>query len=94
MITEKEKLEFIRKHIRIEHGKFVQDPNTLLINCELDSFGILVVLMDIDSEYGIFKEVPEGIDPMSVIDFKTLTIQDILDNKVIDSTLLKNALNK
>ncbi len=94
MVTNEEKFEFIKKCIRVEHGKLVQDAGTLLIDCELDSFGMFAVLTDIDSEYGIFKSVPDGIDPMVVVNFKTLTIQNIIDGNVVDATLLATALNK
>lgn len=94
MVTNKEKLEFIKSCIRVEHGKAVQDTGTLFIDCELDSFGMFVVLTDIDSKYGIFKSVPDGIDPTIVVNFKALTVQNIVDDAVVDAALLAAALNK
>jgi hypothetical protein len=53
MNTRTEIIENINSHIRAEHGKSIT-IDSKLIDSEVDSFGIVVVLLELDTDYGCF----------------------------------------
>lgn len=72
-------LEFINSKIREEKGNRVT-LDSLLIDAELDSFGVTVVLLDIDEEYDYFTKAGYGEDPWKEIQFATISIKEIVDS--------------
>jgi len=67
----------LNKLIRSEAGKRVSIDQRF-IESELDSFGITVVLMELDDKYKIFRDIPVGKDPFETIDFKTFTVRQLV----------------
>lgn len=82
---EAEVLEFINKTIHSEKGVNVQ-VGQKLIDAELDSFGITVLFMDLDTEYQYFKDVPDDVDPFTLIDFQHITIKEMVDQCLLNRT--------
>lgn len=80
-------LASINKIIREEKGSRVTEKS-LLTDAQLDSFGITVLMLDIDAQYNIFGSLDSKIDPFSCIKYDTLTIQDTLNKQVISPDLL------
>ena len=66
-------LDEINRLIRDEHGKRVK-PSDKLVDSEVDSFGLTMVLLELDELYGCFGK--EWFKETSIPD---LTIQDMLD---------------
>lgn len=66
-------LEKLNEFIRAEHGKRVQLDDKL-IDSELDSFGTVMVLADMDNEYKKFDR-----DWLKTVNILELTIQEIVD---------------
>jgi len=72
-------LKFLNKRIREEHGKRVT-ADSMWTEAEVDSFGTTVIFLDMDAKYGNFSN-----DWFSTIDWKSLTIQYILDRANYES---------
>ncbi len=90
--TYNDKLDYLKKLIDIEHGDSSVPDSTLITKCNLDSFGVYVVLVDMDEKYGVLSKVPDNIDPISVIDFSSLTLKDIATGNVVNDSLLNKAI--
>ncbi len=75
---EQEVLDTLNKLIRDEKGNRVSiDSNW--IDADIDSFGTVLVMMELDNTYRIFKDVPDGEDPFKLVDFTTLTIRELVE---------------
>ena len=81
----KEVLEFINAVVREEKGNRVT-VDSLLIDADLDSFGITVLFLELDGEYEYFSDVPDDVDTFSTIDFPTITIKEIVDKCLLHTT--------
>lgn len=77
MATETEVLDKINEIIREEKGNRVTINDTL-VDASLDSFGITVLFIALDDEYGYFKDIPEGEDVFATIPYATITIREIV----------------
>lgn len=79
MHTREAILAYINETITCENGKELTEENTLT-QSEIDSFGYALFWIAIEEQYG--KCFPH--DEVSTLDYKTLTIQVIID-RIIDA---------
>jgi len=75
---EQEVLDALNKLIREEKGNRVTLDSTWA-EADLDSFGTVVVLSELDSTYGLFADVPDGEDQFKTLAFSTLTVRDVVE---------------
>jgi acyl carrier protein len=54
------------------------DMNSMWTDAELDSLGTVITIAILESEYPIFKDIPDA-DALSTIDFPNLTIRDLVN---------------
>jgi acyl carrier protein len=54
------------------------DMNSMWTDAELDSLGTVITIAVLESEYPIFKDIPDA-DALSTIDFPNLTIRDLVN---------------
>ena len=67
-------LNSINELIEEEHG-MSREPEDTLISSEIDSFGIIVILLELDSKYtDLFSK-----EYLDTINFEVYTIQDMID---------------
>lgn len=52
--------------------------DSMWTDAELDSLGTLITIATLESEYPIFKNMPDE-DALASIDFHTLTIRDLIN---------------
>ena len=71
---EKEITEFVNKVIRQEHGKAMRDKTDRLVDTGLDSFGITMVIIELEGKYGILTN-----EQLARVEIKELTLGDIID---------------
>jgi len=71
-------LNVINRVIREEKGSRVKLEDKLQ-SANLDSFGYTVLFLNLDDKYGIFNDIPEDVDPFSTIDWKTITVQEVIN---------------
>ena len=81
----KDILARINKIILEEKGVRVTIDSTLL-NADLDSFGITVLFIELDADYKYFKDIPEGIDPFTTINYKDITIKEMVNTCILNTT--------
>lgn len=79
---EKDILDFLNKQIRAEHGASVT-INSMWSDANVDSFGTTVVFLEMEEKYGIFDR-----DWFSTTNFATLTVRDVVEKVVNESTKL------
>jgi len=77
---EKEILKDINEIIEEEHGNPV-DMGNLLIDSQLDSLGMMLTLLTIDSKFGIFNFNKD--EDVADLDIPNLTIKDIVKQCVL-----------
>ena len=53
--------------------------DSMFSDAELDSLGSIITIATIESEYPIFKDIPEEEDALASINFETLTIRDLVN---------------
>ena len=80
-----EVLAEINKVIREEKGRRVTEESTLR-EAELDSFGITMLFIALDDEYQYFTKAGYGEDVFKVIPYDTLTISEMIDICVLETT--------
>ena len=80
-----EVLAKINKIIREEKGRRVTEENTLR-DADLDSFGITMLFVALDEEYQYFTKAGYGDDVFKVIPYDTLTISEMIDICVSETT--------
>ena len=73
MTTKQEIFDFINETIVDEKGKAITIDDKFT-DSDLDSLGILVTLITIDSEYPIFKDIPED-EQLEYINVPELTMR-------------------
>ena len=71
---EKEITQFVNKVIRQEHGKAMRDRADKLVDTGIDSFGITMVILELEMEYGILTD-----EQLTRIEIKDITLGDIID---------------
>ena len=71
---EEEITQFVNKLIRHEHGKAMRDRADKLVDTGIDSFGITMVILELETEYGILTE-----EQLTRIEIKDITLGDIID---------------
>ena len=71
---EKEITEFVNKRIRHEHGKAMRDRADKLVDTGIDSFGITMVILELEMEYGILTD-----EQLARVEIEELTLGDIID---------------
>ena len=71
---EEEITQFVNKLIRHEHGKAMRDRTDKLVDTGIDSFGITVVTLELENEYGILTN-----GQLTRIEMKDITLGDIID---------------
>ena len=92
---EQEVLSVINKLIREEHGNYVTMDSKLQDAC-IDSFGVTVLFLELDSKYGKFnnewfKSVTNWVDEVDsdgTILVSGITIRDIVERALDESTKL------
>lgn len=80
-----EVLAFINEHVRAEKGTRV-NINSTLRDADLDSFGITVVLLELDEKYAYFSDIPDDVDPFTTVAYDTITIKEMVDKCLLMST--------
>ena len=60
--------------ILTEQGASVTTPETKIVESGIDSFGIVMILLELDEEFGCF-----GREYEDTTDMRTLRIQDLYD---------------
>ena len=86
---DEEILETFNKAIRNEHGNRVT-LDSLLIDADLDSFGITMVLLEMDDNYKYFHKGSFGEDPFAEIPYYTISIKEIIDICKLETTTTEN----
>lgn len=71
---EEEITQFVNKRIRQEHGKAMRDRADKLVDTGIDSFGITMVILELEIEYGILTD-----EQLTRIEIKDITLGDIID---------------
>ena len=71
---EEEITQFVNKRIRQEHGKAMRDRTDKLVDTGIDSFGITMVILELENEYDILTE-----EQLTRIEIKDITLGDIID---------------
>ena len=71
---EEEITQFVNKRIRHEHGKAMRDRTDKLVDTGIDSFGITMVILELEIEYGILTD-----EQLTTIEIKDITLGDIID---------------
>ena len=71
---EEEITQFVNKRIRHEHGKAMRDRTDKLVDTGIDSFGITMVILELENEYGILTD-----EQLTKIEIKDITLGDIID---------------
>ena len=71
---EEEITQFVNKLIRQEHGKAMRDRTDKLVDTGIDSFGITMVILELENEYGILTN-----EQLARIEIKDITLGDIID---------------
>ena len=71
---EKEITQFVNKVIRQEHGKAMRDKTDRLVDTGIDSFGITMVIIELEGKYGILTN-----EQLARVEIKELTLGDIID---------------
>lgn len=84
-----EVLERINKIVRDEKGRRVSENSTLR-DAELDSFGITMLFTALDDEYQYFVKAGYGDDVFKVIPYDTLTISEMIDICVSETTTISS----
>ena len=75
--------------IREEKGRRVAEGN-LMRDAELDSFGICMFFIELDAEYNYFDKMGNGDDAFKHIPYDTITISEIIDTCVSETTSTSN----
>ena len=71
---EEEITQFVNKRIRQEHGKAMRDRTDKLVDTGIDSFGITMVILELENEYSILTN-----EQLTRIEIKDITLGDIID---------------
>lgn len=71
---EEEITQFVNKVIRREHGKAMRDRADKLVDTGIDSFGITMVIIELEGKYGILTN-----EQLTRIEIKDITLGDIID---------------
>ena len=71
---EEEITQFVNKRIRHEHGKAMRDRTDKLVDTGIDSFGITMVIIELEGKYGILTN-----EQLTRIEIKDITLGDIID---------------
>lgn len=71
---EEEITQFVNKVIRQEHGKAMRDRTDKLVDTGIDSFGITMVIIELEGKYGILTN-----EQLAKIEIKDITLGDIID---------------
>ena len=77
-MSREEVLDRINTHVRAEKGNRLTEEQ-LLSDAGLDSFGLVMVFMAIDGEFGYFDNCGYGSDPLKEIPYSTLTVKEMID---------------
>lgn len=72
-MTEETILARINELIEEENGEAI-DANTPIIDSGVDSFGITMVFVELDTEYGVYPK-----EEFKNIQFETITPADVID---------------
>ena len=70
---EEEITQFVNKRIRHEHGKAMRDRADKLVDTGIDSFGITMVIIELEGKYGILTN-----EQLARIEIKDITLGDII----------------
>lgn len=84
-----EVLDALNKLIREEKGNRVAEESSWL-DAEVDSFGQAVVFMGLDAKYDYFAKGQFGADPFAAIPYATLTVKEIIDTCLLETTSTLN----
>lgn len=71
---EEEITQFVNKLIRQEHGKAMRDRTDKLVDTGIDSFGITMVIIELEGKYGILTN-----EQLARVEIKDITLGDIID---------------
>ena len=71
---EEEITQFVNKVIRRKHGKAMRDKTDRLVDTGIDSFGITMVIIELEGKYGILTN-----EQLARVEIKDITLGDIID---------------
>lgn len=75
----------VNKIIVSEYGNSVS-MNDLLMDSGLDSLGMTLVLLQLDTLFKIFKNKPEDVSEFDYLEIQTLTLRDLVNRCVSSNT--------
>lgn len=84
-MSKQEVFDFINKCIVSEYGKPI-GVNDLLIDSELDSLGMTLVLLQVNSKFNIFMDMPKDQSEFDYLGIPTLTMRGLIAKCVLSST--------
>ena len=71
-------LDQLNELIEEEHGKPVT-INSMFMDSELDSLGVMLVILGLETDYPIFKDLPDDAeDAIKWLDPANLTVRDLV----------------
>ena len=68
---------YINKCIREEKGNKIT-VNQKISDSDLDSLGIVIMLLSVDDRYKCFKHIPDTEDVFEVLDIENMTLKDLI----------------
>ena len=80
-----EVFEAVNKCVVSEYGNPVTMQN-LVIDSNLDSLGMTLLLLQLDAKFCIFKDKPEDVSEFDYLSITTLTVRDLVNRCVLSST--------
>ena len=75
----------INETVKESGGNIVQ-ADSLYYTAEIDSLDTTYLFIELDDEFNLFGHIPESDDPFTYFDWETLTVQDIIDLCILNST--------
>jgi len=72
--------------IIVEEKGQVVTMKSMWTDANLDSLGTVITIATLESEYPIFGDLPVDADALQTLDFKTLTIRELIRKCVLSIT--------
>lgn len=72
--------------IIVEEKGVKVDMDSMWTDTQLDSLGTVITIAMLESDYPIFKDIPNDADALSTINFQTLTIRELVRQCVLSIT--------
>ena len=80
-------LEYFNKLIREEKGNRLSIDSRWK-DADVDSFGTVIVFMEMDTKYGYFTKAGLGDNPFKEIPYDTITAREIVETCLLENTTI------